>query len=145
MQTGFGNFLLGSNVTYLIDYEYQDFASGPYNKNLNRFVGIAPIFRWQGNASIGWDSGPFGAGIVGRYKSGYADFDPTNRVSSYTVFDAFGTWSPTANLRFVVGVRNLFDRDPPFSNQQETFQGNYDPRFTDPIGRTYYARGTLRF
>jgi iron complex outermembrane receptor protein len=147
LQTGAGNFLFGSNVTYLIDSEYQDFATGPYNKRINRYVGDQPAFRWQGNASIGWDRGPFGAGIVGRYKSGYADYDPTtnSRVSSYTVFDAYGTWSPTQNLRLTLGVRNLFDREAPYSNQQETFQGNYDPRFHDPIGRTFYARGTLSF
>ena len=143
--SGLGNFQLNGNVTYLIDYEYQDFVNGPYNRNVGRYVGVGPIFRWQGNATVAWDQGPFGAGITGRYKSGYGDFDPSNHVSSYTIFDLFGTWRPTENLRFTIGVRNLFDRDPPFSNQQETFQDNYDPRFTDPVGRTYYARATLRF
>jgi iron complex outermembrane receptor protein len=145
MTTGFGNLNLHGGVTYLIDYEYQDFANGPYNKNVGRYVGVGPIFRWQGNAALAWDQGPWGAGVAARYKSGYADYDPSNKVSSYTLVDVFGSWSPLPNLRLTLGVRNLFDRDPPFSNQQETFQGNYDPRFTDPVGRTYYARGTLKF
>ena len=42
-------------------------------------------------------------------------------------------------------MKNAFDREPPFSNQAATFQVGYDPRFTDPTGRTYYARGTYSF
>ena len=31
---------------------------------------------------------------------------------------------------------NLFDEDPPLTVQTGTFQRGYDPRFTDPLGRT---------
>ena len=44
-----------------------------------------------------------------------------------------------------IGVRNLADRNPPLSYQTNTFQAGYDPRYTDPIGRTYYVRGTYSF
>ena len=43
------------------------------------------------------------------------------------------------------GIKNLTDRDPPYSNQGEVFQANYDPRFTDPTGRTYYLRASYQF
>jgi iron complex outermembrane receptor protein len=36
-------------------------------------------------------------------------------------------------------VKNLFDRDPPASDQGQTFQVGYDPRYTDAHGRTYYV------
>jgi iron complex outermembrane receptor protein len=48
-------------------------------------------------------------------------------------------------VELTLGIRNLTDRDPPFSNQSDVFQANYDPRFTDPTGRTYYARASYRF
>lgn len=41
-----------------------------------------------------------------------------------------------------VGVRNLFERDPPFS--AVAFTG-FDPAYADPRGRTYYARLTCAF
>ena len=37
------------------------------------------------------------------------------------------------------------DEDPPFTNQSTTFQQGYDPRYTDPLGRTWYARVTYKF
>ena len=52
-------------------------------------------------------------------------------------------WRQTLDLD--VGVKNLFDRDPPFTNQAVTFQSGYDPRYTDPLGRTLYTRVTYRF
>jgi iron complex outermembrane receptor protein len=39
----------------------------------------------------------------------------------------------------------LFDRAPPLSYQTQTFQAGYDPRYTDPTGRTYYLRGSYKF
>jgi iron complex outermembrane receptor protein len=37
------------------------------------------------------------------------------------------------------------DKKPPHSEQGATFQVGYDPRFTDPLLRAYYVRGTYRF
>ena len=146
-----GTFNSGLNATYVMKYDYQDYTGGPYNKNPGSFVGSGPIFRWQGNANIGWVNGPFGAGVFGHYKSGYGDQNANtvspgyNHVASYTTFDVYGTWAPTKASSITVGARNVFDREPPFSNQNTVFQGGYDPRFTDPTGRSYYVRGTYNF
>ena len=37
-----------------------------------------------------------------------------------------------------LGVKNVLDRDPPASDQGQTFQVGYDPTNTDARGRTYY-------
>jgi iron complex outermembrane receptor protein len=140
-----GDFTLASNSTWLHKYEYQDYVGGPYNRNINTFVGANPTFRWQSNTSVNWANGPYAAGLTANFKSGYTDQDPSNRVGSYTTWDTFASWAPNKALRLTFGVRNLFDRDPPYSNQGEVFQANYDPRFTDPTGRTYYLRGSYSF
>ena len=57
----------------------------------------------------------------------------------------YGSWTPNKSWTFLLGLKNALDRDPPFSNQQEVFQANYDPRYTDPTGRVVYARGTYSF
>ena len=41
------------------------------------------------------------------------------------------------------GVRNLFDRDPPTTNQNQSFQVGYDPTYADPRGRFCYL--SLRY
>ncbi|MEM5618564.1 hypothetical protein PA6761_03826 [Pseudomonas aeruginosa] len=42
-------------------------------------------------------------------------------------------------------MKNLFDREPPFSNQTYTFQSGYDPRYTDPYGRILFGRLSYSF
>lgn len=140
-----GTFTFNTNSTYLLRYSYQDFIDGPYNNNISTFVGSGPTFRWQVNANVLWSAGPYAAGAALHFKTGYKDQDPENRVPSYTTVDLFGSWTMASALQLTVGVKNIFDRDPPYSNQGEVFQANYDPRFADPTGRAYYARLTYSF
>ena len=66
-------------------------------------------------------------------------------MPSYTTFDGYGSWQAIKGLTLTAGVRNLFDRDPPLSYQTTAFQSGYDPRYADPMGRTFYLRGTYNF
>jgi len=142
-----GRLTLGLNSTYVAKYEYQDFAGGPYNQNVGVYVGTGPIFRWQHAATARWAVGDFTVGAVAHYKSGYVDQDPTDnpKVSQYATLDAYVTWAPRKNMSLTFGATNLTDRDPPYSNQGEVFQANYDPRFSDPTGRKFYLRGSYQF
>ena len=146
-----GNFTFGFNSTYIYKYDFQNEIGGVFVNNVGSYQGNAvvtggtPIFRWQTAVNANWTFGPWGAGAVGHYKSGYADQDPTHQVSSFTTVDIYGTWQPTKALLLTLGVKNLFDRDAPASNQAATFQVGYDPRFADPTGRAYYARGSYTF
>ena len=87
--------------------------------------------------------------MAAHYKSGYIDQAATGKdpalVSSYTTLDTYGAWKPTKALTLTLGVRNLFDTDPPKSRQALTFQQGYDPRFADPTGRVYYARASYTY
>ena len=44
-----------------------------------------------------------------------------------------------------LGVKNLFDRDPPKSNQQSTFILGFDPSYYDPRGRFLYTTVSYTF
>ena len=141
-----GDFGFTMNSTYVSKYEYQNYENGPWIQNVGVYSGAGPVFRWQHNASVNWSSGMFAAGMSAHYKSGYTDADPTDpAVSSYSTFDAYGTWLPTKGLSLTLGVKNLGDRTPPLTYQTRTFQAGYDPRFTDPTGRTFYLRGNFTF
>ena len=142
----FGTFNFGLHSTYVMSYEYQDYQNGPWLQNAGIFSGTGPIFKWQHSLNASWVLGPVSAGLAGHYKSGYADQNPGNTVASYTTFDGYGAWSITKSLSITGGVRNLTDRAPPFSNQTLNFQGGgWDSRYADPLGRTYYFRGTYTF
>ena len=144
-----GNFNFNFNGTYVTRYSYQTEEGGEFFNNLAQYAGGVvtggPVFRWQHTVVVNWGYGQWGAGLVNNFKSHYLDQTPTNTVASYTTWDAYGSWKPMKSLGLTVGVRNLFDRAPPFSNQGATFQVGYDPRFADAVGRTYYLRGTYSF
>jgi iron complex outermembrane receptor protein len=140
-----GSFSINSTATYVHKYEYQNSEGGAWHQNVNIFSGSGPIFRWQNTTSLNWNKGALSAGLTGHFKTGYLDQDEETHVASYSTFDAFGSYTMPKGFGVTVGVRNLADRNPPLSYQTNTFQAGYDPRYTDPIGRTYYVRGTYSF
>jgi iron complex outermembrane receptor protein len=148
-RSGFGDVTFAMNSTYVHKYEYQNFVGDVMHQNVGVFSGLGPIFRWQNTSTLTWTNGKFGAGLAAHYKSGYQDaandLDPTHNVSSYTTFDTYGSYQVIKGLALTAGIRNMFDRDPPLSYQTTTFQAGYDPRYTDPTGRTYYVRATYNF
>jgi iron complex outermembrane receptor protein len=145
----YGSFTFADNATWVHKYEYQNFVGDVMHQNVGVYSGSGPVFKWQNTLNVNWSKGKFGAGVSGHYKSGYQDQPdedhPNFRVASYTTWDGYGTWEAIKGLTLTAGVRNIFDRDPPLSYQTNTFQAGYDPRYTDPTGRTLYARATYNF
>ncbi|NVM76431.1 iron complex outermembrane receptor protein [Duganella sp. SG902] len=68
-------------------------------------------------------------------------------VSSYTTLDWQTKLNYVKNLTITAGIRNLLDRDPPFSirNSGGGNQVGYDGRYADPLGRTFYITAQYRF
>ncbi|NKF23957.1 TonB-dependent receptor [Solimonas marina] len=150
IHTDYGLFNLAYNSTWVHRYNYQDYQTGPWNENVGAYVGSGPIFRWKHTMSLDWKRGPYSAGATGYLKSGYTDVVTSNdpdghKVGTYATLDLHGGWEPLTGLDFVLGIRNVTDRDPPLSYQTQVFQSGYDPRFYDPTGRTFYIRGTYSF
>jgi iron complex outermembrane receptor protein len=145
LRTGMGNFLFRLSETYVAKYEYQTERNGPWFQNVGVYSNGSPIFRNQFTASANWTMGPWSAGIVNHYKSGYLDEDGTSNVGAYSTWDLFGSWSMNKQLTLTVGVKNVFDKKPPTTVQDATFQVGYDPRFADPFMRAYYVRAQYKF
>ncbi|HUS25143.1 MAG TPA: TonB-dependent receptor, partial [Candidatus Binatia bacterium] len=149
LRTGMGNWVFRMSETYVAKYEYQNEKNGPWVQNVGSYEGTGPIFRNQFTASAHWTMGPWSAGIVNHYKSGYVDQDlgvtPRPGVGSYSTWDLYGSWAPNKQLTITAGVKNVLDKAPPHTEQGATFQVGYDPRFTDPFLRTFYLRGQYRF
>lgn len=151
-----GRFNFNLNSTWVRSYKYQNYQGGPYIQNTGIYSGSGPIFRWTHNGTINWTLDPFSVGLAVHYKSGYfepaASFggaggitNPAYKVSAYTTMDLFGSYAMAKGLTLTVGVRNLADSKAPYSYQTTQFQTGYDPRFSDIVGRTYYARATYNF
>ncbi|WP_229256515.1 TonB-dependent receptor [Duganella lactea] len=146
----YGTLALQIDGTWVRNYDYQNERGGAFTENLGRYADASPVFRWRHNASLNWNLGPWGATLTNRYMSGYTDQNAVepqffNQVKAYSTWSLSGNYSGGHRLDLTLGVRNLLDEDPPYTNQSTTFQQGYDPRYTDPLGRTWYARVTYKF
>jgi iron complex outermembrane receptor protein len=142
--------------TYLTKWEQQLVKNGEWYNALGRysFELDFPAFRYQGVFTANWTYGGWGAIVTNRFRSGYADQNDAdnllegfadNTVGALSVWDLVGTYSGIKGLALSAGVLNVFNSDPPFSNQGSRFQVGYDPRYASPFGRTWLLRAAYSF
>jgi iron complex outermembrane receptor protein len=118
--------------------------------------GLVP--RWRHYASADWNVGAWDFVAAQTFQTGYHDLPGTfedatapgfvvRDVGTYEIYDLLATFGGLRNMKIVFGVRNVFDRAPPYTNVggQNFFQAGYDPSYADPRGRTYVAAVTYRF
>ncbi len=128
--------------TYFLRFRFQTQYEGPYFDNVGRADINGAVTRWRHYVTLNWRRGAWGATVAHNFVLGYRDealedLEP-RRVASHETWDLQGTWDAMKALTVTLGVRNLFDRDPPASRQGNTFQVGYDARYFDPRGRTWY-------
>jgi iron complex outermembrane receptor protein len=71
--------------------------------------------------------------------------DNLRRVGSLSIMDVQGQYTGLKNWTFTLGVKNVWDQNPPFTNQNNTFQVGYDPSYYDPRARFVYGRVKFSF
>jgi iron complex outermembrane receptor protein len=156
VQTWAGRFGGRLSGTYVIDSKIQNDVGDVYISNLGRFVTDGVVQRWRHTITLDWDRGPFAATLSNTFSSGYEDQNSAinvddgsvvaaNRVKPYSLWDLSGSWQANRALKLRVGVQNLFDKAPPYSNQAYFFISGYDPTYTDPRGRRFYANVNYAF
>lgn len=146
-ETRFGHFGLDMTGTYVDRYDYQQEKGGAYHDRVGTYSGDQVVFRWKHLVTGSWNKGPWRAALTNRYQTGYQDQDTSthSRVASWSLWDLSAGYTWRKNLDIDVGLRNAFDKEPPFTNQNYNFQSGYDPRYFDSLGRTLFARTTYRF
>jgi iron complex outermembrane receptor protein len=151
-----GRFGVNLSGTLVLRYERQFGPQEPYRSNLGVFVNDEVIQKWRHRVNFEWDNGPVSLTLANQYSSGYTDqnttYDPytdtllvPNHVQAYSLWDLTGSWSITKQLKLRAGILNLFDKDPPFSNQAYYFLAGYDPSYTDPRGRNAFVSVNYSF
>lgn len=156
VNTPYGHFGGRLNGTYVLSSKIQNAPGDAFVSNLNRFVTDGVVQRWRHSLSLDWDQGPLSANLQNTWSSGYEDQNTAiniddgsvvaaNRVKSYSLWDLSGAYAFDDKLKLRVGVQNLFNRAPPYSNQAYYFLSGYDPSYTDPRGRRVYASVNYTF
>jgi len=143
LKTGIGQFGLRMNGTLTLRSLQQTGDGDPYVSNLGVFLNDGVVQRWRHTVSLDWESGPFAATLSNSYLSRYNDQHIVGKVdrtvSAYSLWNLSGAWEATKSLTLRLGVQNMFDKTPPFSQQAWFFLSGYDPSYTDPRGRYVYA------
>jgi iron complex outermembrane receptor protein len=129
--------------------------AGTVSNQLNAAVsGLVP--RYKQYATLTWTRGPWSATLGNLYQSSYTDVnyadaytadvpEVTRRVGTLSLWDLYVSYTGFKNWKLTLGANNLFDRNPPFSNQQTTFQVGYDPTYYDARARVVYGTVTYTF
>jgi iron complex outermembrane receptor protein len=101
--------------------------------------------HWKHVAAITTDIGPVQLTANQLFVGHYTDADGVREVGTYSTIGLNAAYTAIRNLTLTLGVKNVFDTDPPFTRQNQSFQVGYDPALTDPTGRFWYAGVRLRF
>jgi iron complex outermembrane receptor protein len=144
-----GRFGIRLSGTYIARWQ-QQLDGINYTSGVGRNAVQQAIPRWRHHLALDWNHGPWGATLAQDFSSGYIDenldgFGNERRVGTGDVWDAQAVYTGFTNTTVTFGIKNVFDRAPPFTNQSTSGPVMYDPRYADPRGRLFYAKLTLAF
>ena len=144
-KSGSRSVVLRLDGTYLSAFDQQN-PDGSYTSGLDRALraggGVVP--RWHHVASAVYTAGPWEGTLIQNYQKHYADqlstFSPAPRdVGSYETYDAQLAYRGIRNLKLSLGVKNILDKDPPYTNAGGQFAAGYDVTYADVRGRFVYG------
>jgi len=143
-KTEYGRLELAFTGTYVIDYKTQAGSGSPFTSGVGVFANDQVVQRWRHLATLSYDYGPFSTSLSQTFYLGYRDQTPLasgayRRVGDYSLLDLTASYQITKAFKLRAGVKNLADANPPVSNQIYSFLAGYDPNYTDPRGRSFFA------
>ena len=142
------------NGTYMSKHESQN-LDGTFTSAINRpsALNIGVILRWRHTLSANYERGPWSGSLAQNYQVAYDDLRTAlqaasvvpRQVASYETFDGQVSYHGFKSVRLTLGVKNLMDRNPPYTNYGGGFVGSYDLSYTDVRGRFVYGTATYNF
>jgi len=155
-RVGSGKIALDVNATWVSRFKVVTIPGGVAIDRVGLAAGIAgtiPEYRTVG--TVAWSDGPISLAATARYNSGYDDVGITGapngkHLPSRTLVDLQTAYRTTGegvfgDLTFNVGVINLFNARPRFSEALVAQRVGFDPTQTDTRGRFGYVRLTKVF
>ena len=158
-----GVFSAGLDGTYLLKKREKLTPGAAYGPSLIgtfTFAGDLGL-RWKHNAFINYGNDDFNISLTQIFRSGYDNQvlpgilngtitrpDFNYKVDDYFLYNAAVAFTGIEGFKFTLGVRNLFDTDPPFAVTYDSNTGagsSWEPRVADPRGRSYTFNVEVKF
>jgi iron complex outermembrane receptor protein len=157
-----GRFTAGLDGTYLTKKTEQLITGGPVEDRRGVFTFSGDLgLKWKHNAFISYNNDDWIATLTQIFRQGYQNQqlpgiangsvtrpDVVERVDDYILYNLSVSFTGIQGLRFTVGVKNLFDKDPPFAISYDSFTGggsSWEPRVADPRGRSFTFATDVKF
>jgi iron complex outermembrane receptor protein len=154
-----GTLSAGLDGTYLLDKREKLLPNLAYTDLIGIFTFTGDLgLRWKHNAFVSYSNEEWNVTLTQIFRNGYRNFalpasttrpDYNERVNDYIVYNlAMSYTGALPGLRLTFGVRNLFDRDPPFAITYDSNTGagsSWEPRVADPRGRSYTVAAEISF
>ena len=155
-----GRLTFAIDGTYLQSFKSRLLSNQPFTEYAGEFGNEASGFtdvyaRWKHTARLTWEAGPWSTTLYQRYVSAYKDekpagtippgFDPyVHRSIGYNLL---ATYKGIRNTTITAGIKNLLDKDPPFSahNVDDVGGAGWDARVGDPRGRSFFLSLAYKF
>jgi iron complex outermembrane recepter protein len=160
-----GSFALGLDGTLLLDKKEKLLPNLAYT-NLRGVFSLAGDLglKWKHNAWISYENDGFTFTVSQIYRGSYKNFGLPNsltgpnlsatrpdynaRVKAYQIYNLSVSQEIDERLKLTAGVRNLFDKDPPFAITYDSNTGSgssWEPRVADPRGRSFTIAAEVKF
>ncbi|MBC7684660.1 MAG: TonB-dependent receptor [Bdellovibrionales bacterium] len=158
-----GAWTAGIDGSKLLEKKSRPLANSPFGVSevgLFTFTGDLGL-KWKHTAYVTYKQGNWSGLFQNVYRHGYLDqvlpgvasgkvtpsnYDP--KVDAYSIFNTSVSYAGIKNLTLTAGVKNLFDKDPPFAITYDSNTGagsSWEPRVADPRGRSFTFTANYRF
>jgi iron complex outermembrane receptor protein len=160
-----GTFNAGLDGTYLLRKKEKLTQAAPYSPSL---IGVFTYtgdlgLKWKHNAFINYTNDDWTVSLTQVFRNGYKNQalpslanpisatrpDYNNRVDNYVIYHfAISYLGLGPAYKLTLGVKNLFDTDPPFAITYESNSGagsSWEPRVADPRGRSFTFAAEVKF
>jgi iron complex outermembrane receptor protein len=160
-----GTFNAGLDGTYLLKKKEKLTQAAPFTPDqVGVFTYTGDLgLKWKHNAFINYTSTDYSITLTQIFRNGYQNQalpslsnpisatrpDFNKRVDAYILYNlsiAYLGLGP--RYRLTLGVKNLFDKDPPFAITYESNSGaggSWEPRVADPRGRSFQVSAEVKF
>jgi len=150
-----GKWRVSLDGTYIDSYKSRIFDTQPFTELAGEWTRRTIYPRWKHVLGVLYTTGPWSGTFIQRYVSSYKDekpagvippgFDPY--VHDYVLYDVMVGYTGFKNLTLRGGIKNLLDKDPPFTAHATDFVSGagWDPRVGDPRGRAFVMSATYKF
>ena len=147
----YGKFMVGFQGTYWTEWKVQVGKDFPLTSYLgNSFYGGNAYPRWNHVFTMDYSRGPFLVSLENTYTSGWTEAfvaGGTHEIAAISRWNLAGTWMGIKNLAIKLGVKNLEDKLPPYTDVSSngSHAAGYPNAQASPLGRFWYTTVTYTF